>query len=38
MEVAGLRFDTGGIRGTGTRWQPTGRSTAGFAARHPEGL
>jgi cell wall-associated NlpC family hydrolase len=38
MEVAGLRFDTGGIRGTGTRWQTTGRSTAGFVARHPEGL
>ncbi|HEX6742684.1 MAG TPA: hypothetical protein VF087_00685 [Solirubrobacteraceae bacterium] len=38
MEVAGLRFDTGGIRGSGTRWQATGRSTAGFAARHPEGL
>ncbi|MGZ6672958.1 MAG: hypothetical protein ACXVFM_11470 [Solirubrobacteraceae bacterium] len=38
MEVAGLRFDTGGIRGSGTRWQATGRSTAGFVARHPEGV
>jgi cell wall-associated NlpC family hydrolase len=38
MEVAGLRFDTGGLRGSGTRWQPTSRSTAGFVARHPEGL
>jgi cell wall-associated NlpC family hydrolase len=38
MEVASLRFDTGGIRGSGTRWQTTGRSTAGFVARHPEGL
>lgn len=38
MDVAGLRFDTGGIRGSGTRWQATGRSTAGFVARHPEGL
>ena len=38
MEVAGLRFDTGGIRGSGTRWQATGRGTAGFVARHPEGL
>jgi cell wall-associated NlpC family hydrolase len=38
MEVAGLRFDTGGIRGSGTRWQAAGRSTAGFVARHPEGL
>ena len=38
MEVAGLRFDTGGIRGSGTRWQATGRGTSGFVARHPEGL
>jgi cell wall-associated NlpC family hydrolase len=38
MVVAGLRFDTGGIRGNGTRWQSTGRSTSGFVARHPEGL
>ncbi len=38
MVVAGLRFDTGAISGTGTRWQATGRSTAGFVARHPEGL
>jgi cell wall-associated NlpC family hydrolase len=38
MVVAGLRFDTGGIHGTGTRWQATGRSTSGFVARHPEGL
>ena len=38
MVVAGLRFDTGALSGSGTRWQPTGRSTAGFVARHPEGL
>ena len=38
MVVAGLRFDTGGLRGSGTRWQPTSRSTSGFVARHPEGL
>jgi len=38
MVVAGLRFDTGGIRGSGTRWQATGRGTGGFVARHPEGL
>jgi cell wall-associated NlpC family hydrolase len=38
MVVAGLRFDTGGLRGSGTRWQPTARSTSGFVARHPEGL
>jgi cell wall-associated NlpC family hydrolase len=38
MIVAGLRFDTGGLRGNGTRWQPTQRGTDGFVARHPEGL
>ena len=38
MDVAGLRFDTGALSGSGTRWQATGRSTAGFVARHPEGL
>ena len=26
------------FRLTRTRWQTTGRSTAGFVARHPEGL
>jgi cell wall-associated NlpC family hydrolase len=38
MVVAGVRFDTGGTRVTGSRWQATMRSTAGFAARHPAGL
>jgi hypothetical protein len=38
MYVAGLRFDTGGLSATGSRWQGTGRSTAGFAVRHPPGL
>ena len=38
MEVAGLRFDTGGIRGSGTRWQASGRDTSAFTARHPGGL
>ncbi len=38
MFVAGLRFDTGAISGSGTRWQATLRSTSGFVARHPEGL
>jgi cell wall-associated NlpC family hydrolase len=38
MEVAGLRFDTGGLRGTSTRWQASGRATSGFVARHPVGL
>jgi cell wall-associated NlpC family hydrolase len=38
MYVAGLRFDTGGLSATGSRWQGTPRSTAGFAVRHPPGL
>jgi cell wall-associated NlpC family hydrolase len=38
MFVAGLRFDTGGLGATGSRWQATSRGTAGFAVRHPPGL
>jgi cell wall-associated NlpC family hydrolase len=38
LEVAGVRFDTSGTRVTGSRWQATGRSTAGFVARHPAGI
>lgn len=38
MYVAGLRFDTGGLRVTGSRWQGTPRNTSGFAVRHPPGL
>jgi cell wall-associated NlpC family hydrolase len=38
MYVAGIRFDTSGQRVTGSRWQNELRSTAGFVARHPEGL
>jgi len=38
MYVAGLRFDTGGLSATGSRWQATSRDTAGFAVRHPPGL
>ena len=38
MLVAGLRFDTGGLSATGSRWQATSRGTAGFAVRHPPGL
>jgi hypothetical protein len=38
MEVAGLRFDTGGLVATGSRWQASSRPTAGFAVRHPPGL
>jgi hypothetical protein len=37
MTIAGLRFDTGGLR-TGTRWQASMRPTASFVARHPPGL
>jgi hypothetical protein len=38
LEVAGIRFDTSGQRVTGSRWQNSMRSTAGFVARHPAGL
>jgi len=37
MTVAGLRFDTGGLR-AGTRWQKSMRPTGGFAVRHPPGF
>ena len=37
MTIAGLRFDTSGLR-AGTRWVPTMRPTGGFVARHPPGL
>jgi cell wall-associated NlpC family hydrolase len=38
MEVAGVRFDTSAARIRGSRWDNSGRSTAGFAVRHPTGL
>ena len=38
MVVAGLRFDTSGRSGAGTRWQADMRSTGGYAVRHPKGL
>jgi hypothetical protein len=38
MFVAGLRFDTGGLSATGSRWQASSRPTGGFAVRHPPGL
>jgi cell wall-associated NlpC family hydrolase len=38
MFVAGLRFDTGGLSATGSRWQASTRDTGGFAVRHPPGL
>ncbi len=38
MVVGGWRFDTTALRGGGTRWTRSMRSTGGFVARHPPGL
>jgi len=38
MLVAGLRFDTSGRQGAGTRWQAEPRTTSGYSVRHPAGL
>jgi cell wall-associated NlpC family hydrolase len=38
MVVAGLRFDTSGMKQAGTRWQVAPRSVSGMVARHPRGL
>jgi peptidoglycan hydrolase CwlO-like protein len=38
MVVAGWRFDTSALSQGGTRWTQSGRSNAGFVARHPPGL
>jgi hypothetical protein len=38
MMVAGLRFDTSGLRIGGSRWTAQTRSTSGFVLRHPAGL
>ena len=38
MVINGRRFDTTGRAQTGTRWQPSGRSSAGYVVRHPAGL
>jgi len=38
MIVAGLRFDTSGRAGAGTRWQTELRSANGYTIRHPPGL
>jgi cell wall-associated NlpC family hydrolase len=38
MIVAGMRFDTSGLRQAGTRWQTSERSLDGFVVRHPPGL
>ena len=36
--IAGLRFDTSGRSGAGTRWQSDMRSGKGYVVRHPTGL
>jgi peptidoglycan hydrolase-like protein with peptidoglycan-binding domain len=38
MVVAGLRFDTSGRSGTGSRWQTASRSSSGYTIVHPPGL
>jgi peptidoglycan hydrolase-like protein with peptidoglycan-binding domain len=38
MVVDGKRFDTVALAETGDRWSNTMTSTAGFVARHPDGL
>ena len=38
MVVAGLRFDTSGAKGAGTRWQPASRGMGGLRVRHIPGL
>jgi hypothetical protein len=35
--IAGLRFDTSGRSGAGSRWQTDMRSSSGYAVRHPTG-
>ena len=37
MTVAGLRFDTSGQSGSGSRWQSDMRSARGYEVRHPVG-
>jgi hypothetical protein len=38
MTVNGRRFDTTGRSESGTRWQASDRSSAGYVVRHPPGL
>ena len=38
MVVDGRRFDTTGRSESGTRWQASDRTSAGYAVRHPPGL
>jgi hypothetical protein len=36
--IAGLRLDTSGTGGSGSRWHAEARSATGYVARHPTGL
>jgi peptidoglycan hydrolase-like protein with peptidoglycan-binding domain len=38
LVIRGRRYDTTGRSGSGSRWQPDQRSSAGYVARHPPGL
>jgi peptidoglycan hydrolase-like protein with peptidoglycan-binding domain len=38
MIVAGLRYDTSGLRVAGSRWTNQSRSSSGFVPRHPVGF
>jgi peptidoglycan hydrolase-like protein with peptidoglycan-binding domain len=38
MVVAGLRFDSSGLRIAGSRWTTQARSSSGFVPRHPVGF
>jgi hypothetical protein len=38
MIVNGRRYDTTGRSESGTRWQASDRSSAGYTVRHPPGL
>jgi cell wall-associated NlpC family hydrolase len=38
MVVGGVRFDTSGLRESGSRWQTASRTVSGFTVRHPPGL
>ena len=38
MVIDGRRFDTTGRNETGSRWQASDRSSAGYVIRHPSGL
>jgi len=38
MVVDGRRYDTTGRNESGSRWQPSDRSSAGYVVRHPPGL